>query len=363
MTLLACGGRSGNNGDPEAFGGLGDGALASYPWEPGAASGNTRMPRSCAEDWAILYETDASMPGSLAVHDSELIFGVDATTGRFGEVRAVDIAGSGRERKVRSGASYEELWLDGDDLLLWGRARLRRMPLPSGRDELLLDLSDDDASRAVASLLVQSDAVYWTRVSDGAASLELWRQARTGEPRELIASLDPGLLPRQLAANAERLIVAGSPGAVALSLEDGSVRALDVVPEGVFAGVDDDAAYYERVANRTRQGGSALEFEIRRAAADGSPSTQLWHGAAGERLQQLWPVESGWLATGAWYLFDGAPHSVIAHLDAEGDVTLIACDRGRNALLGRPVYADGAFYAVTRSGNRRRIVEIELPDE
>ena len=54
--------------------------------------------------------------------------------GKVGEVRAVDIAGSGRELKVRSGASYEELWLDGDDLLLWGRARLRRMPLPSGAE-------------------------------------------------------------------------------------------------------------------------------------------------------------------------------------------------------------------------------------
>lgn len=247
--------------------------------------------------------------------------------------------------------------------MLWGRDRLQRLPLPSGGDELLLDLSDADTTRSVASVLVQRDAIYWTWRSDSAAAPELWRQPRSGEPPEQVASLEPGLMPRQLAANAERVVVGGSPGAVVLSLADGSVQPLDVVPDGVFAGVDDDAAYYERVANRTRQGGRALEFEIRRTAADGSPSTQLWHGAAGERLQQLWPVESGWLAIGTWYMFDGAPHSVIAHLDPEGDVTLIACDRGHNSLLGRPVYAGGAFYAVTQSGNRRRIVEIQLPDE
>lgn len=107
VMLLGCGGRSGDH--DAASGGRDDAELARYPWEPGAASGSTRVPRSCAEDWTVIYETGSAMPGALAVHESELIFGVDATTSRFGEVRAVDIAGSGRERRLRSGTSYEAL--------------------------------------------------------------------------------------------------------------------------------------------------------------------------------------------------------------------------------------------------------------
>lgn len=132
--------------------------------------------------------------------------------------------------------------------------------------------------------------------------------------------------------------------------------------EGSLAGVDARGAYYERTANRTRQGGHAHEYEIRLAPLDGSPSTRLWRGSAGERLTQLWPVESGWLAIGTRYMFDRTPHAVIAHVDEGGDATLIACDRGRNTLLGRPVYWQGAFYAVSFVNQRWRIVEIRLPE-
>jgi hypothetical protein len=41
---------------------------------------------------------------------------------------------------------------------------------------------------------------------------------------------------------------------------------------------------------------------------------------------------------------------------------LIACDRGDNFVISRPVYWDGAFYAVTSAGNAWRIVEIRLPE-
>jgi hypothetical protein len=38
------------------------------------------------------------------------------------------------------------------------------------------------------------------------------------------------------------------------------------------------------------------------------------------------------------YLFDHTPHAVIAHLDEAGHAELVACDRDRNQLVGRPVF-------------------------
>jgi hypothetical protein len=61
-------------------------------------------------------------------------------------------------------------------------------------------------------------------------------------------------------------------------------------------------------------------------------------------------------------MFDRRPHGVIAHIDENGNELLIACDRGDNFPISRPVYSEGAFYVVTRADdNRWRIVEIRLP--
>jgi len=369
MVCAACGSRSGLLD-------FADGAVAIYPWEPravdaegavssGAAVGaRVRLPRSCAEDWATLYETEAPIAGALAVHDGELIFGVGATLDSPSEVRALDLGGSGRERVIRRGSTYDDLWLEGDDLLLWIGARLLRVPLAGGSEELVVDLGGSDPSSRVDSLLVQSDAIYWTSAGNESTLLEVWRKARSSEPPERVASLERGTLhPRHLAATADLVIVAGGASGLALSLRGADPQPLDVVSDGASVGADRLGAYHERTANRTRRGGEALEFEIRRAPADGSPNTRLWRGSAGQRLRSLWPIESGWLAIGEWYMFDRTPHAVIAHLEAGGHATLVACDRGRNMLLGRPVFWDGAFYAVARAGTLGRVVEIRIPDE
>jgi hypothetical protein len=375
MVLPGCGSRS------ALLDGLADGAAAIYPWEPravgaagpldaegpassGAPGARVRLPRSCAENWVTLYETDAAITGTLAVRDGEVIFGVGVTAASPPEVRALDVGGSGRVRVIRRGSTYDALWLEGDDLLLWTRDRLQRVPLEGGSEQLLVDLRGSDPSSRIETLLVQTDAIYWTPAGDESTPLEVWRQTRSSEPPALVASLERGsLYPRGLAATAEIVIVAGGSSALALPLRGADPQPLDVVSDGSFVGVDDLGAYHERTANRTRRGGDALEFEIRRAPADGSPNARLWRGSAGQRLGSLWPLESGWLAIGQYYLFDRTPHAVIAHLDEGGHATLVACDRGRNVLLGRPVFGDGAFYAVTRAGNLWRVVEIRLPDE
>jgi hypothetical protein len=357
MALLGCGSRSGIAGVP-----LGDDGSVGYRWEAGASGGGARTVRSCVEDWHILYESEAFISSSLAVAADEVIFGVASADGGPAEIRAFDVTSPSRSRRVVQGLSYD-LWIEGDELLLWDRERVIRVPLEGGAEEVLFDARSSEVLGQVDGVLVQSEVIYWTRAENDSTQLELWQQPRDGEPPRLVGSVDRGAAPVQaLAATGALVVVAGGPSAVAFPLLGGAPQPLAAVPDGAFAGVDGLGAYYVRTANRTRRGGRAIEFEIQRAPVDGSPSTRLWRGSAGEHLEQLWPAESGWFAIGTKYMFDGRPHAVIAHIDDAGDAVLIACDRTDNQLLSRPVLWQQAFYAVVGSGHRWRIVEIRLPE-
>jgi hypothetical protein len=356
MALVGCGSRSGIAGAA-----LGDGG-AGYRWEAGASGGAARAPRSCVEDWHVLYESEVYISTSLAMADGELIFGVSAESGPE-EIRALDVRAPSRSRRVvRTGLS-DDLWIEGDDVLFWTPDRVIRVPLQGGAEEVLFDARRTEAAGRVDAVWVEPDVIYWARTENDSTRLELWQQPREGGPPGLVGSVDRGAIQAQgLAATGERVILAGGRSAVVFSLSGAAPQPLAEVSDGSFAGVDGLGAYFVRVANRTRRGGRAIEFEIRRAPVDGSPSTRLWRGPAGQHLVKLWPAESGWFAIGTNYMFDGRPHAVIAHIDPAGDATLIACDRGDNRLWSRPVFWQQAFYAATLAGDVWRIVEIRLPE-
>jgi hypothetical protein len=61
-------------------------------------------------------------------------------------------------------------------------------------------------------------------------------------------------------------------------------------------------------------------------------------------------------------MFDGRPHPVIVHIDEGGNEVLIACDRAHNDIVSPVVFWQQAFYAVARTGQRWRVVEVRLPD-
>ncbi|HTV18791.1 MAG TPA: hypothetical protein VMG12_08975 [Polyangiaceae bacterium] len=359
---LGCGSRSGLDGEW-----LSSDTAAVYPWQAAAAYGGARAPRTCVEDWRVLYESEAFVPPALAVSAGELIFIVNefsAIGGVLSEVAALDLESpSGGERVITQGSSFDDLWLDGDALALWTGQRLLQVSMQGGRQTLMLEPGASDASVLVERLLLEDDAFYWAQTRTGSTSREVWRQPRgDGEPQRIgavdAATVDASLL----AATPDTVVLAGGSQAVALSLRDGASRALDRVSEGVLVGVDGLGAYYSRVVNRTRRGGEALRYEIRRAPVDGSGSTRFWQGSPGEHLTNVWPTESGWLAAGLYYRFDGRQHAVLMHIDASGHETLIGCDRSNNVVLGGVVFWRQAFYAVTLANNRSRVVEIRLPD-
>jgi len=357
LVLLGCGSRSG------ATGSVLDEDAALYPWQPGAESAPSRTAPECIQNWRTLYEADGMTSTTLAAVNDEVIFGVIPASGAP-QIRALDLSSpESYPRVVRDGVAADEgLWVEGDRLLVWSRGRLLRIPLAGGNEEVLVDAQLPDASRAIESVWVNSGAAYWTRTGSEPTLLEIWRQQPLdgGRP-EHVANIENRALDAELmAASSDVVVVAGTRSAVAVSLPSGSSQPLDALLDGELAGVDDLGAYYVRASNRTRRGGSALAFELRRAPADGSPATRFWRREPGHRLNRLWPADSGWLATGSYYMFDGTPHAVIAHIDSAGSEVLIACDRGDNALTSRPVYWEGAFYAVTRVNNRHRIVEIRL---
>jgi hypothetical protein len=357
MALVGCGSRSGIAGLP-----LGDGGADGYRWEARASGGATRTPRSCVEDWHVLYESEVYVSTPLAMAAGELIFAVPAERGPE-EIRALDVTAPSRSRRVVRTGLIDDLWIEGDDLLFWTRDRVIRVPLQGGGEEVLLDVGSTEISGRVDAVSVEPDVIYWARTENDSTRLELWQQPRDGGPPGLVASTDRGAIHAQgLAATGERVIVAGGRSAVAFSLSDAAPQPLDEVSDGSFAGVDGLGAYFVRTANRTRRGGRALESEIRSAPVDGSPSTRLWRGSAGQHLVKLWPAESGWFAIGTNYMFDGRPHAVIAHIDPAGDAVLIACDRANHRLLSRPVFWQQAFYAIVAAGPVWRIVEIRLPE-
>lgn len=357
MALLGCGARSGIDGAP-----LADGERQSYRWEAGVNGGGARAPRSCVENWHTLYESETFISTPLAMAGGELIFSVPSDGGPA-EIRALDVSSPARIRSVARSGFSDDFWVEGDQLLVWSRDRVTRVPLEGGAEQVLFDARSADASGEVDAVWVESDVIYWARARDALTRLELWQQQREGGPSGLVGSVDSGATPAQaLAVSGERVIVAGGRGGVAFSLSGAAPQPLDEVPDGSLAGVDGLGAYFLRAANLTRRGGRAIEFEIRRAPVDGSPSTRFWRGSAGQHLVQLWPAESGWFAIGTDYLFDGRPHAVIAHIDAAGDAVWVACDRGNNRLLSRPMFWQQAFYAVTRTGGLWRIVEIRLPE-
>jgi hypothetical protein len=360
LIILGCGSRSGIVAGP-----LTDDGPAVYPWQGSANGGSPRSPRSCVEDWRTLYEGEGIIPTALAVSDGEVIFAVARVDGTLPQIRALDIeSASGSSRVIDTGLPYDDLWLEANELLLWSSDRLVRVPLEGGSDEVLLNPRDADPSIQVDSILVQGDAFYWAQTRSDLTQLEVWQQPRSGGRPRLIARMDRGELypPLLLAATPKLIVVAGGTTGVALSLQGGAPQPLDQVADGELVGIDGLGAYYVRPANRTRRGGRALEFELRRAPVDGSPTTVFWRGSAGHRLDRLWPADSGWLATGAYYMFDGTPHAVIVHIDDAGNEVLVACDRADNDWLSRAVFWQEAFYAITRAGNLWRIVEIRLPD-
>ena len=357
LLLPACGSRSGLLGGGESE------LLGNQPGAAPLAGFDFRRFRSaCVDDWQPLETSAAVAAAPLAVVNGELVYGVfDLYMPRTG-IDALDLTRR-TSRTVVPSATAEDLWVEGDDIWYWDGGELFRVPSVGGTPERVLEVAAPPYPEFPTSVLATPEAFYWTRGVDGSSTMTLWEQRRPSGDADILASFSVGDFGDvQLGAGAESVVVAGFRAAMAVATASGDETALDVRDDSTLAGVDETGGYYWRAANRTARGGRALEFELRRAPADGSEATRLWGGRAGKFLSRLWRVETGWLAIGSYYLADRRPHSVIVHLDAAGNERVLACDTSGYSIMERPVAWESSLYVLVGRNGIIRIVEIDLSE-
>lgn len=373
LLLPQCGSRSGlhDAGETETTAALA--APGSDDAAPGMDTASLVAPARCIEDWQTLYEADGNLSNALAVARGQVVFGEwelddSLSSPLVSELRVLDDRSDRGHFQVLADAGLvSDIQIEGEEVLYLSDSQLFQVPIAGGSPKLLFDGLHRSAARARGAVLIQPQAFYWTQLETGGSRSSLWRQERrpAGQEyaeRELVTSFDrEGFASAELAVKDDTLVVAESNHAVAVAAENGAQRVLAAVRDGSLVGVDGSGAYYSRLANETRRGGEAFEYEILRAPVDGGSPRQFWHGPAGHLLTSVWASGSGWLATGQYYLGDRLPHAVIVQIDAAGTEHVLACAPDARSIVSRPVFSDGSLYVVTKGpGDRERVVEIAL---
>jgi hypothetical protein len=310
------------------MGRVGVGMVLALAWPCAALGGCSDGPAlpsvsSCSAGWKPLTGrgNDLSVPAALAYSEGNLYYPSEPQVTPIIQSMSVDDLSVQTLPVTWPGDPLlaDDLWVEGDHLLVTGFEQFFSIPLAGGAAQLIYDgrAAGNTFPNSPYQTYTETD-FFWTEFTEPLTTT-VFRSSRSGGAPMMLGAVTN--LVQGMALAQDSVVLAGEAGGWAVPLDGSPVRTL-AAGSPYFAGVDGQGIYFTQVTSNPDQAYLSL------SPADGGTAQLFWPAVPADAAPtQVWSDgQGGWVVTGVQVFDDHHPHLAVWLVDAGGNGHLAACD-------------------------------------